>query len=114
MMRGVPIDEASLDSGTPRTDDGRTYPEHLRPYETYDRSVLAAARNFAGPFTFDELAAAVSGQDRLRDVLPRWLAPAGWRLLVARDESGAHSPRAYVVTERGEERLTELDRDAAA
>jgi hypothetical protein len=100
------IDVSSLDSGTPRTLDGRVYPEHLRPYEDLDAELLPLAAEL-GRFTFDELTTVVA-DPKVRAVLPHWLSSAEWRALVARRDASMHSPREYEVSARGHDALLHL------
>ena len=102
------LDPRSLDTDTPRTQDGRRYPEHLRAYETYDAVMLEAAQRLPSPFTFDDLVRAVLVQPKLRDVVPRWVASAEWRQLLERREASMSSPRTYALTERAAGRLQRL------
>jgi|ERR1035441_6691350 hypothetical protein len=93
------IDPASLDTGTPRTLDGRTYPEHLRGYESLDDDLLPILERF-GPATFDVFVAHIEDA-RHRAAAPRWLASAEWRGLVERQDEGMRGPRRLGVTDRG-------------
>jgi hypothetical protein len=88
-----PIDRSTLGTPTPRTVDGRTYPDHLRPYERFDDDLLPVVADHA-PATFDVLSIAVSDA-RMRASLPRWLASAEWRGLVERVAPRPGSPRTY-------------------
>ena|SRR5947209_6348214 len=99
----MPLDPSSLDSDAPRTTDGRTYPDHLRPYEQLDEELLPLLGDDA-PHTFDDLSARVADA-RVRASLPRWLASATWRGLVARVADARLGPVAHVLTDRGRHRL---------
>jgi hypothetical protein len=110
----MPIDEHSLESGTPRTLDGRSYPNHLRRYEQYDQTFLELAASFPATFTFDDLAAVASTTTRVRDAFPRWLASAEWRQLLHRADDVPSTPRAYVLTPRGVDVLRQLRLSSAA
>jgi len=102
------LDPRSLETETPRTRDGRQYPEHLRPYEEYDAVMLEAAQRLPSSFTFDDLVRAVLAQPGLRDVVPRWVASAEWRQLLERRDESMRSPRTYALTERAVSRLRGL------
>ena len=97
------IDPASLDTGTPRTLDGRDYPEYLRPYEHLDSELLPILDRF-GPATFDGFVTHIT-DPRTRAAAPRWLASAEWRGLVERQDEGMRGPRQLGVTARGRGRL---------
>lgn len=103
----APIDEATLDTDTPRTMDGREYPRHLRPYSKFDEPLLKvlAANEEA---TFDEVARAPLDA-RTVAALPRWLASAQWRGLIAKHSDGS-TRRRYTLTQRGRRRLRDLRR----
>jgi hypothetical protein len=88
-----PIDPSTFGTGTPRTFDGRDYPDHLRPYEAYDDALLPVVAAYA-PATFDQLSIAIPDA-RMRASLPRWLASAEWRGLVERLDTTMGSPRTY-------------------
>jgi hypothetical protein len=101
-----PLDPATLDSGTPRTLDGRSYPDHLRPYEKPDGALLPLVARLE-PTTFDELSVVIE-DPRARSALPRWLASAEWRGLVDRLDESMGAPRTYGLTKRGRVLLDEL------
>ena len=94
-----PIDQASLDSGTPTTTDGRRYPAHLRAYEQFDAALLPLVAAIGGGRLDDIASAAPSA--RLRASVPRWLASAEWRGLVERVDVVTGGPRRFRLTERG-------------
>lgn len=100
----MPIDQATLDTDTPRTLDGRDYPEHLRAYERLDAELLPILET-VGPATFDGFIARIEDA-RTRAAAPRWLASAEWRGLVERQDQGMRGPRRLAVSERGRARLT--------
>lgn len=79
----------------PRSSDGRTYPAHLRAYETLDESLLPLVEKLE-PVTFDQLSVAV-GDARARAALPRWLASAQWRGILDRPGALPGRPRAYRI-----------------
>ncbi len=108
MLHNCPmaLDQATLDTTTPRTRDGRSYPEHLRPYEEYDEEFLSRFVEI-GEASPNELALAVA-PTRLRSLVSRWLASAEWRGLVERRDQPKARRRTYVVTERGRRRLHDL------
>jgi hypothetical protein len=94
-----PIDPSTLDTESPRTLDGRVYPDHLRAYEQLDDTLLPALADRA-PATFDDLSLAIE-EARVRSALPRWLASAEWRGLVERVHPSMTAPRTYVLASRG-------------
>lgn len=101
------LDQATLDSTTPRTRDGRRYPEHLRPYEAYDKDFLRRLQQI-GEVSENELALSIA-PPRLRSMTSRWLASAEWRGLVKRHDRGhAGRHRTYAMTDRGLRRLDDL------
>jgi hypothetical protein len=99
----MPIDPTTLDSDTPRTLDGRDYPEHLRAYESLDSELLPILEGL-GSATFDTFVARIADA-RQRAAAPRWLASAEWRGLVERQDEGMRGPRRLGVTDRGRSRL---------
>jgi hypothetical protein len=103
---GVALDQATLDTSTPRTRDGRTYPDHLRPYEAYDGELLGRLDQ-VGPASPAEFALSVD-PPRLRSLVSRWLASAEWRGLIERHDEPRVRRRTYALTERGRHRLHEL------
>jgi predicted transcriptional regulator len=104
----MPLDPATLDTPRPRTTDGREYPEYLKAYEDFDDELIATLAEHERS-TLDELALSISDA-RLRSVVSRWLSSAQWRGLVGRDSAGnGHRQPHWCLTERGRERLAELD-----
>lgn len=102
----MPLNQATLDSDTPRTTDGRAYPDHLRAYEPLDSELLPLAA-LLGEFTYDDLASRVE-DGKVRSVLPRWLASAEWRGLIERRDLDMASVRLNAVTPRGVARLERI------
>jgi hypothetical protein len=98
-----PLDPSTFGSDTPRTLDGRAYPDHLRVYETYDDSLLPVVAQLA-PATFDALSIVIA-DPRMRAALPRWLASAEWRGLVQRFDPSMRSPRTYGLGPEGRSHL---------
>jgi hypothetical protein len=99
----MPLDQTTLDSDTPKTLDGREYPEHLKAYHAYDAEFLSIAARL-GEFTFDDLAARVT-DPKMRAMIPRWLASAEWRGLIERRDRDMASVRINAITERGQAHL---------
>jgi hypothetical protein len=99
----MPVDPSTLDSSTPRTLDGRPYPDHLRAYEQRDLQLLPLLGD-GEPHTFDGLSLQIV-DPRARSALPRWIASATWRGLVTRMRDSNDGPTAYVITDRGRSRL---------
>lgn len=100
------LDQSTLDSETPRTRDGRRYPDHLRPYETYDRQFLPLMAELDQPSP--SLLSHAIADPRLRSVLSRWMASAGWRgLIERRDGESMAGGQTYALTDRGRARLRE-------
>jgi hypothetical protein len=106
----MPLDPRTLDDQTPRTLDGRSYPEELRPYENRDAEILplALALDSSGPFLVDELAELID-RPRTRASLPRWIASAGWRGLIFKDGSIGNSRLWSLDRDRCLRRLTEIE-----
>jgi hypothetical protein len=104
--RIMALDRSTLDSPTPRTHDGRSYPDHLRPYEAYDEQLLPLIGELEGASP-SEISQAITDR-RLRSVLSRWMASAEWRgLIERRDPEGMAGRRIYVLGKHGRARLTE-------
>lgn len=97
------LDPDTLGTHTPRTRDGRAYPDRLREFERFDGDVLPLV-DAKKPKTFDDLAAELRDR-RARAALPRWLASAEWRGLVERSEARGKGPRAYVLGPQGRSKL---------
>lgn len=101
------LDRSTLDSDTPRTRDGRSYPDFLRPYEKYDDQLLPIVARLDAP-SATQLAEEIE-QPRLRSVLSRWMASAEWRgLIERRDNESMVSRRRYVLGEQGRTRLASV------
>lgn len=94
------LDEASLDTDTPRTIDGRKYPDRLRPYEQFDGEFLGLIDE-GELVTFDEISIRVD-KPKLLAVLFRWLSSAEWRGLIERKDPTRfpRKPRRYKRTKR--------------
>lgn len=101
-----PLDPKTLGTATPRTLDGRSYPEHLRAYHAYDAQFLPLVARLA-PTTFDEISMQID-DGRLRAALPRWLASAEWRGLVERRDASVRSPRTYGLGPKGPQSLSDV------
>ncbi len=99
----MPIDPASFDTGIPRTFDGRTYPEHLKPYEVYDEALLPLIAH-GQVFEQDDLVVVAPSNLDAIDVA-RWLSSAEWRGIVARRDESMSGPRLLAITERGQKRM---------
>lgn len=97
------MDPQSLVTGTPRTVDGRTYPDRLRVYEVFDEEILPLLDG-EHALTFDELSLRID-DPRALALLPRWISSARWRGLIDQDESAGHGPYRYVLSARGHEQL---------
>ena len=102
----MPLNQATLDSDTPTTTDGRVYPDHLRAYESLDSDLLPLAA-LLGEFTYDDIALRVDN-GKVRSVLPRWLASAEWRGLIERRDLDMASVRLNAITPRGIARLERI------
>lgn len=100
-----PIDPSTLGSETPRTLDGRSYPDRLRAYHVYDAQLLPLVSELE-PGTFDDLSVHI-GDARLRSALPRWLASAEWRGLVERRDGSMRGPRTYGLGPEGPRYLSD-------
>jgi|HubBroStandDraft_6_1064221.scaffolds.fasta_scaffold331285_3 hypothetical protein len=93
----MPIPRQTATGEPPTSPDGRSYPDHLRPYERLDGDLLPIVQDLQ-PVSFDTLSAAVRDV-RQRAALPRWLASAQWRGLLERETPSTGS-RAYSLAER--------------
>jgi hypothetical protein len=76
------IDPSTLGTPTPRSIDGRTYPDHLRQYERFDDELLPIVAKLQ-PATYDDIAIAVPNR-RTRSYLILWIKSAEWRGLIER------------------------------
>lgn len=101
----MPLDPSSFDSGTPRTLDGREYPEHLRRFHIYDRELLTLAARL-GIFGQDQFVVA-SGDPAQRFEAIQWLESALWRGLIAERDATLRDPETFAITERGRAQLAE-------
>jgi hypothetical protein len=97
------MDPRSLTTNTPRTRDGRAYPEHLRAYEAFDDVILPLLDEHV-PLTFDDLSSRIE-DPRAAALLPRWIASARWRDLIVPRDDPSHGPRRYVLSSRGHTHL---------
>lgn len=87
------LDPKSLGTDTPRTRDGRTYPDRLREYEQYDDVFLPHVRQ-RRPVTVNDLFGAVP-EIRYQAELYSWLNSAEWRGLIERVPTA--KPWAFVL-----------------
>jgi hypothetical protein len=97
------LDPETLDSETPMTKDGRSYPEHLRPFKVFDDRFLPLLSE-AERATFDDLSKRIANP-KDRALLGRWLASAEWRGLIERRLPD--DPGTYVLAARGASRLAD-------
>jgi hypothetical protein len=88
------LDVGSLDSGTPKAKDGRTYPSHLKRYEQFDDEFLPIFRASRRAIAFDDLIEQVADR-RARAAASRWIDSASWRGLIQPTERRGHRPRAW-------------------
>jgi hypothetical protein len=88
-----PLDPSTFGTRSPRSLDGRSYPEHLRAYERFDDVLLPVVASHE-PATFDDLSIAID-DPRLLASLSRWLTSAEWRGLIQRLDAAARAPRTY-------------------
>ena len=105
----APIDPQSLESGTPRTFDGREYPGELKQYESYDAQLLPLVLDLGSDFekeALDALARQELGHDGV--LIARWMSSAEWRGLIERTDRSMAAPRTYRTTPRAEARLSAL------
>jgi hypothetical protein len=102
----MPLDLKTLGSGTPRTLDGRRYPNYLRAYERHDEELLALVEQLGDP-TLNKLV--VEARDpQMRSVISPWVASAEWRGLLDRvDPEAMVGNRRYRLTERGQRQLAQ-------
>lgn len=103
------LDPKSLGTDTPRTLDGRSYPDRLRRYEQYDDVVLPHVRQ-RRPVTVNELLETVP-DEWAKAMLDSWLSSAEWRGLIER-VPGAR-PWAYVLGPVGRAKARAAQRHAA-
>jgi hypothetical protein len=103
------LDPKSWETDTPRTLDGRAYPERLREYEQYDEQLLPHVQE-RRPIDFNGLLGAV-GSQRLQAALYSWVHSAEWRGLIE-PVPGARPP-AWVLGPIGRARARAAARDAA-
>jgi hypothetical protein len=100
----MPLDQKSLQQGSPRALDGRTYPSYLRAFERYDAELLARVAELGEP-TLNQIAQATHSA-KVRSAVSPWLSSAEWRGLlervVADDLAGK---RRYRLSDRGREAL---------
>lgn len=89
----MPLDTTTFESDTPRTLDGRTYPDHLRPYEQLDSDMLPIVLSL-GEFEGPELGSAIEDR-RVAASVPRWMASAEWRGLISRQDRSMRDRRTY-------------------
>lgn len=88
------LDPKSLGTDTPRTLDGRSYPDRLRPSERFDDVFLPHVRP-RRPVAVNELVAAAGADVGLQAALYSWLNSAEWRGLIERVPGDR--PQAYVL-----------------
>lgn len=93
LLRVSPVDTKTLGSATPKTIDGRSYPDYLRPFERHDPTLLQLVERLQ-PVAFDQLSREI-GDPRQQAILPQWLASAEWRGKIERIDPTLHSPRRY-------------------
>lgn len=106
---GMPLDPSTFESETPRTLDGRAYPDHLRPYERLDADLLPIAVSL-GEFESSELGSAIEDR-RVATSVSRWIASAEWRGLISRQDRSMSDRRTYAPDgPRVQRRLAELSR----
>lgn len=90
----MPLDARSLDRGTPKTKDGRSYPSHLKRYESFDESFLPVFRETRRSVTFDDLIERVDDR-QARAAAARWIDSASWRGLIEPIQRRGRRPRAW-------------------
>ena len=100
----MPLDQKSLQQGSPRALDGRTYPPYLRAFERYDAELLERVAALDDP-TLNQIVQATPSA-KLRSAVSPWIASAEWRDLIERvvadDLAGK---RRYRLTDRGRDLL---------
>jgi hypothetical protein len=102
----MPLDQKSLQQGSPRALDGRGYPPYLRAFERYDIELLGRVSELDEP-TLNQIVQATPSA-KMRSAVSPWIASAEWRDLVERvvvDELAGK--RRYRLTERGRELLSQ-------
>lgn len=103
----MPIDTKTLGTQTPKTLDGRSYPQYLRAFEQYDEQLLAEVGRLEEP-TLNRLAVEAPSP-HVRSAVSPWIASAEWRGLIERvDAAEPVGKRRYRLSGRGEEKLAEL------
>lgn len=95
------LDPKSLGTDTPRTLDGRSYPDSLREFEQYDDVFLPHVRP-RRPVTINELFGA-EPEIHYQAALYPWLDSAEWRGLIERVPTA--KPYAYVLGPIGRARV---------
>ena len=90
----MPLDPASLESGTPTATDGRTYPKRLKQYERFDEVFLPIITAANHPISFDDLIDQVEDR-RARAAAVNWINSASWRGLVEATKPRGRHPRAW-------------------
>jgi hypothetical protein len=93
-MDGMALDARSLDSGTPKAKDGRSYPRHLKRYEAFDTAFLPIFEATARPVAFDDLIEMVDDR-QARAAASRWIDSASWRGLIQPIQRRGRRPRAW-------------------
>lgn len=100
----MPLDPATLDTETPKTLDGRSYPDHLREYEAFDPDLLPLAIELGPKFEIPVLESLAESEGINRLLVSRSSQSATWRGLIER--------RDEAMTDRAERRLDELGGNA--
>jgi|GEM_PF-4667438 len=88
------LDLTSLDSGTPTTKDGRTYPRHLKAYEKFDEVFLPIFRDSRQAVGFDDLIEQIEDR-RARAAAASWIDSASWRGLIQLTTRRGGKPNAW-------------------
>lgn len=102
----MPIDTRTLGDKTPKTLDGRSYPNYLRAFERYDEVLLEQIEKLEQP-TLNKLALEAA-DPKMRSVVSPWLSSAEWRGLIERVEAEEMAgKRRYRLAKAGEEKLAE-------